>query len=126
MSSESASFRRVSSTSSRLIESYCSACGLFIAASPNLGTIEIMENLHECQAALTGASRQNVDSLMRELAAKEGELLNWIQSSQRNTRWFASDPVSAIRAAKLGIDEHILEQLEMITLSIAHKLRSAN
>jgi hypothetical protein len=34
--------------------------------------------------------------------------------------------MSAIRAADLGLDEHILQQLEIITASIAKKLRRAN
>ena len=126
MSSKSTSFHRVSSTSSRLIESYCSACGLFIAGSPRLQTIEIMEKLHQCQASLQELSRQSVDRLLHELSARENDLRNWIQRSERNTRWFARDPVSAIRAANLGIDEHILQQLELITLSISRKLRRAN
>jgi hypothetical protein len=126
MSSKSKSFHRVSSTSSRLIESYCSACGLFIAGSPRLQIIEMMEKLHQCQAPLQELSRQKVDRLLHELSARENDLRNWIQRSERNTRWFASDPVGAIRAANVGLDEHILQQLELITLSIAQKLRSAN
>jgi hypothetical protein len=126
MSSESASFRRISSTSSRLIESYCSHCGLFIAGSPALKILERMENLHQCQTPSHDVSRESVDRLLRELAAKENDLMHWIQRSERNTRWFTTDPVSAIRAANLGFDEHILQQLETITLSIAHKLRGVN
>lgn len=126
MSHQGASFRRVSSTSSLLIESYCCTCGLFIAASPAQGIIQIMEGLHRCQGPYGELARDSVDRLLRELAAKEVALRNWIQLSERNTRWFASDPVNAIRAAKLGIDEHVLRELEMITLTIARKLRGPN
>lgn len=126
MASVSPSFRRVSSTSSRLIESYCSNCGLFVAGSPAHCILEVMERLHQCQVMLPEMSRQRIEALMEELASKEQLLLKWIHSSERNTRWFATDPMGAIRAANLGIDEGTLRQLEAITNSIARKLRRAN
>ena len=88
--------------------------------------IEVMESLHQCKAPFKIASRENMERLMQDLAAKEHLLLDWIHASERNTRWFATDPMSAIRAANLGIDDHVLQQLELITLSIARKLREAN
>lgn len=123
MSPERASFRRVTSSSSRLIESYCENCGLFIAGSPAQRILEIMEQLHRCQVEVL--SRKHVEHLLQELSAREDDLLQWIRSSERNTRWFATDPMGAIRAANLGIDEQVLCQLELITLSIAKKLRDA-
>jgi len=126
MSSLAPSFRRVSSTTSRLIESYCSDCGLFIASSPAQQTLEMMEQLHRCQTSTGEVSREQVERLLRELSARETDLIQWIQSSERNTRWFTADPMSAIRAANLGIDERTLDQLELITLSIAKKLRNAS
>lgn len=126
MSYEPSSFRRVSSTSSRLIESYCENCGLFVAGSPAEKILEIMERLHRCVPQAEALSRDNVDRLLRELSSKEHLLIEWITTSERNSRWFAADPVSAIRAANLGIDDQILVQLEMITASIAKKLRSAS
>lgn len=124
MASEHSSFRRVTSTSSRLIESYCENCGLFIAGSPAQRILEIMEQLHRCQAQVDILSRKSVEHLLEELSAREGDLLQWIRSSERNTRWFATDPMGAIRAANLGIDEHVLYQLELITRSIAKKLHN--
>ena len=126
MSPSASSFRRVSSTTSRLIESYCSDCGLFIASSPTEEIIELMERLHQCQAPLPEMSRESIEALLQELARKEQQLVEWIQTSERNTQWFAKDPMSAIRAANLGLNENILQQLEFITASIAKKLRSAN
>lgn len=121
--SEAGSFRRVTSTVSRMIESYCSNCGLFVAGSPAQKIIEIMERLHQCQAPFPDISRVRVEQLMLDLAAKEQHLVEWIQISETNARWFATDPMSAIRAANLGLDDHVLQQLELITLSIARKLR---
>ena len=126
MSSSAPSFRRVSSTTSRLIESYCSDCGLFIASSPTERIIAIMENLHQCQSPVPEMSRESIEGLLQELACTEQQLIEWIQTSEHNTQWFAQDPMSAIRAANLGLDEHILQQLEIITVSIAKKLRQAN
>jgi hypothetical protein len=126
MSPLAPSFRRVSSTTSRLIESYCSDCGLFIASSPAQQTLEMMEQLHRCQTSTEEVSREQVERLLRELSARETDLIQWIQSSERNTRWFTVDPMGAIRAANLGIDERTLDQLELITLSIAKKLRNVS
>lgn len=125
MAHEGASFRRVSNPTSLLIESYCSTCDLLIAASPVLSVIETMEGLHRCQGAYKEVSRSSVDNVLRELAAKEADLRKWIQLSETNTRWFARDPMSAIRAANLGLEEHVLQQLEIITSAIARKLRGA-
>lgn len=85
-----------------------------------------MERLHQCTPQVEDLSREHVDRLLRELSSKEHLLVEWITTSERNGRWFAADPVSAIRAANLGIDDHILLQLEMITGSIAKKLRGAS
>ncbi|HKW75229.1 MAG TPA: hypothetical protein VJN64_06860 [Terriglobales bacterium] len=41
-------YRRMNPYSSRLVESYCPACELLIAASPSRKVLEVMENLHEC------------------------------------------------------------------------------
>jgi hypothetical protein len=97
---------------------------LFIASSPARQTIEMMEQLHHCQPPTEEVSREQVERLLRELSARETELIQWIRSSEKNTRWFTADPLGAIRAANLGLDEATLHQLEMITLSIAKKLRS--
>jgi hypothetical protein len=42
------STRKASPHSVKLIESYCVACGLLIAASPRRRILAVMEKLHEC------------------------------------------------------------------------------
>jgi hypothetical protein len=42
------SIRKASPHSAKLIESYCVACGLLIAASPRRRILTAMEKLHEC------------------------------------------------------------------------------
>lgn len=85
-----------------------------------------MEQLHQCQTSTEEVSREQIERLLRELSSRETDLIQWIQSSERNTRWFTADPMGAIRAANLGIDERTLDQLELITLSIARKLRNVS
>lgn len=125
MSSEHASFRRVTSTTSRIVESYCDDCGTFIAASPSLCIVIAIEQLHHCPPSQeTRITREQLELLMKELGAREPSLLAWLESSARNRRWFRADPLTAIRAAGLGLDEKMLAQLDLITRSIAFKIRS--
>lgn len=50
--------------------------------------------------------------LMRELARREVGLREWISRCTVNAIWYVCDPVDAIRAANLGIDEAILCEME--------------
>ena len=60
--------------------------------------------------------------LLYELCKCESELQDWIGRSEANARWFAWDPIGAIRAAKLGLSEETLAELESVTVRIAQKL----
>jgi len=62
---------------------------------------------------------------MIELAKKEPQLRRWIENSPENARLFASDPVSAISKADLGLDKELIRHLDSITSSIAEKIRRA-
>lgn len=48
MGASLASHRRANPGVPRLIESYCPACGLLIAASPRPGVLASMERIHNC------------------------------------------------------------------------------
>ena len=139
---------------SSLVESYCSGCGIFIAASGHLPFLEIAEKGHHCpslaslergldvfrkkkptvpvsQAANAAASdahldplEDQVDRLLLELARKQLELDLWLKSSETHARWFRKDPVGAIRAADLGIPEEVLRELEAVTAAIVQKLKA--
>jgi hypothetical protein len=65
-----------------------------------------------------------VDPVLAELWRYESQLQQWIGLCESHARWFAADPISALRAANLGISENILCELEDITSSIARKLSS--
>lgn len=47
-SGHAAAIRKASPFCRKLIESYCVACGLLIAASPRSRTLSVMEKLHIC------------------------------------------------------------------------------
>lgn len=53
----------------------------------------------------------------------EAQLQNWLQSSPENARLFRIDPLAAMRAAGLDIDDEIMLELKRIMSSIARKLK---
>jgi hypothetical protein len=64
------------------------------------------------------------DPLLQELSRCEGRLSDWLAGSEGNAQWFAQDPIAALRAADLGLDEDTLRDLEEIAGSIARKIRA--
>lgn len=125
---------------------------MFIAASARMDSLEIAENRHRCPSlasferglevmrprsrdhaieprtasGIDGSAElgEQLDLLLNELTRKERELDQWIRTSDANANWFRKDPVGAMRAANLGIDEKILKELERVTAAIAHKLKA--
>jgi hypothetical protein len=63
------------------------------------------------------------DRLLDQLDRVERQLQNWIGKSAKNAAWFRRDPLSAMRAAGLNIDDEIMLELELITKTIAKKLQ---
>ncbi|HKT51134.1 MAG TPA: hypothetical protein VJV96_12585 [Candidatus Angelobacter sp.] len=53
----------------------------------------------------------------------EGQLQHWISRSDENARLFRKDPVAAMRAAGLAIEDDLICELEMIMRGIAQKLK---
>lgn len=123
---------------------------MFIAASAKMEPLEIAEKRHRCPSLASfelaldamrfknqdtaeprtasgkdGAAElgEQLDLLLHELTRKESELDQWIRASDTNAIWFRKDPVGAMRAANLGIDEKILKELERVTAAIAHKIK---
>jgi hypothetical protein len=134
-----------------VIESYCGACGVFIAASSGNSLLELAERLHRCAGASwdgkpaqfssaearivsylfgvghtpgTGVVDERLAILLTELTTREPLLNQWLERSAMNARWFRKDPIAALRAANLGFNESMLTELEIITASIAEKLKS--
>jgi hypothetical protein len=58
-----------------------------------------------------------------QLGNVEEALQQWIKSSPQNSRFFRRDPIGAMRAAGLDIDDDIMLELETVTTSIARKLK---
>jgi hypothetical protein len=134
-----------------VVESYCGACGVFIAASSGPNLLELAERLHRCPGApgdekagqfsseearivsyLFGVGQtpdqgkvdDELGSLLNELTAREPLLNQWLERSAMNARWFRKDPIAALRAANIGFNESMLKELESFTTSIAERLRS--
>lgn len=60
---------------------------------------------------------------MRKLAPQGHALNQWLHRSETNANWFRREPIAAIRAANLGIEEKLLKELDTVTLLIAQGLR---
>jgi hypothetical protein len=63
------------------------------------------------------------DRLLGRLNEVEKQLQEWTNRSAKNARWFRLDPLSAMRAAGLDIEDDIMLELELITKHIAKKLK---
>jgi hypothetical protein len=69
------------------------------------------------------AGGQKTDRLIEELGRVEVRLQHWISSSERNARMFREDPIAAMRAAGLEIEDELICELERIMHGIAAKLK---
>lgn len=63
------------------------------------------------------------DRLLAELDKVEQKLQKWTKSKPENAEWFRRDPLSAMRAAGLNMEDDIMLELEIITKAIAKKLK---
>lgn len=63
------------------------------------------------------------DPLLDHLNKVERDLQKWIGDSEKNADFFRRDPLGAMRAAGLNLEDDIMLELEMITKSIAKKLK---
>lgn len=63
------------------------------------------------------------DRLLDQLSKVENELQEWTRKSANNARWFRRDPLGAMRAAGLDIEDDIMLELEIITKAISRKLK---
>lgn len=50
----------------------------------------------------------------KELSPYERGLREWIGRCSLNAMWYLADPIGAMREARLGIDEELLDQLESV------------
>jgi hypothetical protein len=73
-----------------------------------------------------GLAMTKVDPLMQALHGCESRLMEWLNECDLNAELFRRDPLTAIRAANLGIDEGLLAELEEALTGIALKLGLAS
>jgi len=63
------------------------------------------------------------DRLLDQLDKVQHQLQKWTSLSPKNADWFRRDPLAAMRAAGLDIEDDIMLELELITKAIAKKLK---
>jgi hypothetical protein len=63
------------------------------------------------------------DRLLEQLDKVERQLQQWMAVSSKNADWFRRDPLGAMQAAGLDIEDDIMLELELVTRSIAKKLK---
>jgi hypothetical protein len=63
------------------------------------------------------------DRLLDQLDKVERQLQQWLTNSPKNAEWFRRDPLGAIQAAGLNMEDDIMLELEMIAKTIAKKLK---
>lgn len=66
---------------------------------------------------------RNQDRLVAELGKVEGRLKSWIAASGSNAKLFRRDPIAAMRAAGLEIEDDLLCELEQLMGGIAAKFQ---
>lgn len=67
-------------------------------------------------------ARPRPDRLLSELERVERRLQEWIQRSPKHAQLFRSDPLGAMQAAGLDIDDEIMLELERVVADLARKL----
>ena len=67
-------------------------------------------------------ARIGSDRVLLELERCEDQLRIWLNSSAANAEWFAKDPVGALRAARLGLQEDVLRELALVIRALTKKL----
>jgi len=60
---------------------------------------------------------------LNELEKVEARLQQWLARSQENASLFRADPIAALKAAGVDLEDDTMMELEMIFSDIARKLR---
>ncbi|HWF05473.1 MAG TPA: hypothetical protein VHA06_17430 [Candidatus Angelobacter sp.] len=63
------------------------------------------------------------DRLLDQLDKVERQLQKWTSSKPENAELFRRDPLAAMRAAGLNMEDDIMLELELVTKAIAKKLK---
>jgi hypothetical protein len=88
--------------------------------------LQILGQLYSRSTGVHSLTNQHsADQLLLELARCEDQLKLWLSSSAENAEWFAKDPVSAMRAAEVGLPEDLLQEFALVLGSLKEKLTDA-
>jgi len=60
---------------------------------------------------------------LNELEKVEARLQQWLAKSRENANLFRADPIAALKAAGVDLEDDTMMELEMIFANIARKLR---
>ncbi len=63
------------------------------------------------------------DRLLDQLGKVENQLQQWISRSEENAERFRRNPLEAMRAAGLDVEDDIMLELELIMKAIVKKLK---
>jgi hypothetical protein len=63
------------------------------------------------------------DPLISELEEVETQLRKWLEASEEHAQLFRRDPIAAMRAAGVDLEDDTIMELELIASAIARKLR---
>lgn len=63
------------------------------------------------------------DHLISELEEIETQLRKWLDDSEEHAQLFRRDPIAAMRAAGVDLEDDTMMELELIASAIARKLR---
>ncbi len=69
------------------------------------------------------STHRKPDRLITELERFEVRLQEWTSSSPANLRLFRKDPLRAMQAAGLDVEDDIMLELQFVTAAIARKLK---
>lgn len=61
------------------------------------------------------------ENTLRSLLKYEQAVFDWLERSPTHVEWFAKDPLGALRAANLGIDAKLLDELKALGESIGKR-----
>jgi len=67
--------------------------------------------------------KSHTDPLISELEEVETQLRKWLEDSEEHAQLFRRDPIAAMRAAGVDLEDDTMMELELIASAIARKLR---
>ncbi|PYP92598.1 MAG: hypothetical protein DMG65_03630 [Candidatus Angelobacter sp. Gp1-AA117] len=87
-----------------------------------MGTYRIHRISQDTTSGFPSHTGPGTELLLAQLYACEEQLHAWLDRSEENAAFFTADPVAAMRAANIGMDEEALQELASVLAGIQRKL----